>query len=120
MEISKLIENKTYLFFSHTSKIRNNNNQSTQDAAIIYKKKLLKEILKKKVTLIDYGNIRDKSKNAYRYLGIWEDLLELLDVIIHLAFISKLQKKQLLPRAFEINSYKKIQELISKQNFNKP
>jgi len=30
-----------------------------------------------------------------------------------------LRKKQLLPRAFEINSYKKIQELLSKQNFNK-
>jgi len=31
----------------------------------------------------------------------------------------KLQKKPLLPRAFEVNSYKKIQELLSKQNFNK-
>ena len=48
IEISKLIENKTYLFFSHTSKIRNDNNQITQDANIKYKKKLLREILKKK------------------------------------------------------------------------
>ena len=48
VEISTLIENKTYLFFSHTSKIRNDNSQSTQDAATIYKKKLLREILKKK------------------------------------------------------------------------
>ena len=30
-----------------------------------------------------------------------------------------MKKKKLLPRAFEINSYKKIQELLSKQNFNK-
>ena len=37
VELSTLIENKCYLFFSHTSKIRNDNSQSTQDAAIIYK-----------------------------------------------------------------------------------
>ena len=49
VEISKLIENKTYLFFSHTSKIRNDNSQSTQDAVIVYKKKLLREILKKRL-----------------------------------------------------------------------
>ena len=46
--ISKLVENKTYLFFSHTSKIQNSNSQATQDEAIIYKKKLLREVLKKK------------------------------------------------------------------------
>ena len=48
VEISKLIKNKTYLFFSHTSKIRNDSSQSTQDSAIIYKKTLLREVLKKK------------------------------------------------------------------------
>ena len=46
VEISQLIENKTYLFFSHTSKIRNDNSQVAQDATIIYKKKLLREVLK--------------------------------------------------------------------------
>jgi len=118
VEISKLIENKTYLFFSHTSKIRNDNSQSTQDAAIIYKKKLLREILKKKVTLIDYENIRDKSKNAYRYLGFGR-FAGIVGCYNTLILYLKLQQKQLLPRAFEINSYKKIRELISKQNFNK-
>ena len=48
VEISKLIENKTYLFFSHTSKVRKNINQITQDKAIIYKKELLREVIKKK------------------------------------------------------------------------
>ena len=48
VEISKLIENKTYLFFSHTSKVRKNINQNTQDKAIIYKKELLREVIKKK------------------------------------------------------------------------
>ena len=42
VDISKLIENKTYLFFSHTSKIRKDNNQTTQETAIKYKKKLLR------------------------------------------------------------------------------
>jgi len=118
VEISKLIENKTYLFFSHTSKIRNDISQSAQDAAIIYKKTLLREVLKKKVTLIDYENIRDESKNAYRYLGFGR-FAGIVGCYNTLNLYLKLQKKKLLPRAFEINSYKKIQELLSKQNFNK-
>ena len=118
VEISKLIENKTYLFFSHTSKIRNDSSQSTQDAAIIYKKTLLREVLKKKITLIDYENIRDESKNAYRYLGFGR-FAGIVGCYNTLNLYLKLQKKKLLPRAFEINSYKKIQELLSKQNFNK-
>ena len=118
VEISKLIENKTYLFFSHTSKVRNHNNQYTQDEAIIYKKKLLKEVLKKKITLIDYENIRDKSKESYRYLGFGR-FAGIVGCYNTLILYLKLQKKQLLPRAFEINSYKKIQQLISKQNFDK-
>jgi len=35
VEISTLIENKTYLFFSHTSKVRKDINQATQNKAII-------------------------------------------------------------------------------------
>jgi len=46
VEISTLIENKTYLFFSHTSKVRKDINQTTQDKAITYKKDLLKEMIK--------------------------------------------------------------------------
>jgi len=118
VEISKLIENKTYLFFSHTSKVRNDNSQTAQDAAIIYKKKLLKEVLKKKITLIDYENIREESKDAYRYLGFGR-FAGIVGCYNTLNLYLKLQKKQLLPRAFEINSYKKIQELISKQSFDK-
>jgi len=118
VEISKLIENKTYLFFSHTSKVRNDNNQTAQDATIIYKKKLLKEVLKKKITLIDYENIREESKDAYRYLGFGR-FAGIVGCYNTLNLYLKLQKKQLLPRAFEINSYKKIQELISKQSFDK-
>jgi len=117
VEISKLIENKTYLFFSHTSKIRNDNRQSTQDATIIYKKTLLKEVLKKKITLIDYENIRDESKNAYRYLGFGR-FAGIVGCYNTLSLYLKLQKKRSLPRAFEINSYKKINCNIKITNFN--
>ena len=118
IEISKLIENKTYLFFSHTSKVRQYINKATQDKAIIYKKELLKEVIKKKVTLIDYENIRNTSGDAYRYLGFGR-FAGIVGCYNTLNLYLKLQNKRLLPRAFEINSYEKIKELISNQTFNK-
>ena len=118
VEISKLIENKTYLFFSHTSKVRKDISQSTKDKAIIYKKELLREVIKKKITLIDYENIRETSGKGYRYLGFGR-FAGIVGCYNTLNLYLKLQKKQLLPRAFEINSYEKIKKLISKQNFNK-
>ena len=118
VEISKLIENKTYLFFSHTSKVRKDISQSTKDKAIIYKKELLREVIKKKITLIDYENIREASGKGYRYLGFGR-FAGIVGCYNTLNLYLKLQKKQLLPRAFEINSYEKIKKLISKQNFNK-
>ena len=42
-----LIKNKTYLFFSHTSKVRQYIGQVIEDKAIVYKKELLKEVIKK-------------------------------------------------------------------------
>jgi len=118
VEISTLIENKTYLFFSHTSKIRKDINQAAQNKAIIYKKELLREVIKRKITLIDYENIRDISGEGYRYLGFGR-FAGIVGCYNTLNLYLKLQKKKFLPRAFEINSYKKIQELLSKQNFNK-
>jgi len=118
VDISKLIKDKTYLFFSHTSKVRNYINQVTQDKAIIYKKELLKEILKKNVTLIDYENIREVSGKGYRYLGFGR-FAGIVGCYNTLNLYLKLQKEKSLPRAFEINNYEKIKELLSKQNFNK-
>ena len=118
VNISKLIKNKTYLFFSHTTKVRNYINQVTQDKAIIYKKELLREILKKNVTLIDYENIREVSGKGYRYLGFGR-FAGIVGCYNTLNLYLKLQKETSLPRAFEINSYEKIKELLSKQNFNK-
>jgi len=118
VKISKLIENKTYLFFSHTNKVHQYIGQTINDNAIIYKKELLREILKKNITLIDYENIREESKEAYRYLGFGR-FAGIIGCYNTLNLYLKLNKKQLLPRAFEINSYKKIKELVSKQDFNK-
>jgi len=118
VEISKLIENKTYLFFSHTTKVRNYINQATQDKAIIYKKELLREILKKNVTLIDYENIREVSGKGYRYLGFGR-FAGIVGCYNTLSLYLKLQKEKSLPRAFEINNYEKIKKLLGKQNFNK-
>jgi len=118
VEISKIIKNKTYLFFSHTSKVRQYINKATQDKAIIYKKELLREVIKKNVTLIDYENIRSVSGEAYRYLGFGR-FAGIVGCYNTLNLYLKLQNKRLLPRAFEINSYEKIKELISNQTFNK-
>jgi len=118
VEISTLIENKTYLFFSHTTKVQKDVNQATQNKNIIYKKELLREVIKRKITLIDYENIRETSGKGYRYLGFGR-FAGIVGCYNTLNLYLKLQKEKSLPRAFEINSYEKIKELISKQNFNK-
>jgi len=118
VEISTLIKNKTYLFFSHTSKVRQHIGQVIKDKAIIYKKELLKEVIKKNITLIDYENIRDTSGEGYRYLGFGR-FAGIIGAYNTLNLYLKLNNKQQLPRAFEINNYKQVKKLISKQNFNK-
>ena len=67
IEPDLLIHSKSYMFFSHTSKIQPDNSAAAQGTPGMDKKKLLKEILKKKITLIDYENIRDDLSR--RYLG---------------------------------------------------
>lgn len=62
VQIPDLIDNKTYLFFSHTIKKQP------------YNKKLLQEIIRKKIHLIDYETLKDKLGNRLvafgRYAGI--------------------------------------------------
>jgi len=118
VDISALIKDKTYLFFSHTSKVRQFIGQTIKDTAIIYKKELLKEVIKKNITLIDYENIRDVSGEGYRYLGFGR-FAGIIGAYNTLNLYLKLFNKQQLPRAFEINNYEQIKKLISKQNFNK-
>jgi len=118
VNILKLIKDKTYLFFSHTSKVRQYISQVIKDAAIIYKKELLKEVIKKNITLIDYENVRDVSGEGYRYLGFGR-FAGIIGTYNTLNLYLKLYNKQQLPRAFEINNYEQIKKLIGKQNFNK-
>ena len=118
VDISTLIKDKTYLFFSHTSKVRQYIGQTIKDKAIIYKKELLREVVKKKITLIDYENIREISGEGYRYLGFGR-FAGIIGTYNTLNLYLKLFNKQQLPRAFEINNYEQVKKLISKQNFNK-
>ncbi len=118
VDISTLIKNKTYLFFSHTSKVRQYIGQVIENKAIIYKKELLKEVIKKNITLIDYENVRDSSGEGYRYLGFGR-FAGIIGTYNTLNLYLKLYNKQSIPRAFEINNYEQVKKLISKQNFNK-
>src|SRR5689334_13556200 len=54
---TQLIENKTYLFFSHTIKKQP------------YNRDLLREVLKKKIRLIDYEALKDKQGNRLVAFG---------------------------------------------------
>ena len=53
IEPNLLIHSKSYMFFSHTSKIQPDNSAATQGTPGMDKKELLREILTKKITLID-------------------------------------------------------------------
>ena len=118
VKLSTLIKDKTYLFFSHTSKVRQYIGQIIEDKAIIYKKEILREVIKKNITLIDYENVRNISGEGYRYLGFGR-FAGIIGTYNTLNLYLKLYNKQPLPRAFEINNYEQIKKLISKQNFNK-
>jgi len=117
VDISTLIKDKTYLFFSHTSKVRQYIGLTTTDEAILYKKELLREVIKKKITLIDYENVRDVSGEGYRYLGFGR-FAGIIGTYNTLNLYLKLHNQKPLSRAFEINNYEQIKKLINKQNFN--
>ena len=116
VEVSHLIENKTYIFFSHLSKIQKDTNQATQGTPGMNKKELLREILKKNITLIDYENIRNDS--GIRYLGFGR-FAGIVGCYNTLNLNLNLERKIFLPRAFEIKKYEKIKEIINSQNFDK-
>ena len=118
VDISTLIKDKTYLFFSHTSKVRQYIGQTLKDDSVIYKKELLKKIINKNITLIDYENVRDVSGEGYRYLGFGR-FAGIIGTYNTLNLYLKLSNKRPLSRAFEINNYEQIKKLISNQNFNK-
>ena len=95
-----LINNRTYLFFSHTFKI--NKQQKNIEK---HKKDLLLSILNKKITLIDYENIR--GKNGTRCLGFGR-FAGIVGCYNTLNLLLKMHGKQSLASAYKINDYERL------------
>ena len=95
-----LINNRTYLFFSHTFKI--NKKQKNIEK---HKKELLLSILNKKITLIDYENIR--GKNGTRCLGFGR-FAGIVGCYNTLNLLLKVLGKQSLASAYKINDYERL------------
>ncbi len=95
-----LINNRTYLFFSHTFKI--NKQQKNIEK---HKKDLLLSILNKKITLIDYENIR--GKNGTRCLGFGR-FAGIVGCYNTLNLLLKVLGKQSLASAYKIDNYERL------------
>ena len=114
IEPKLLIPSKSYIFFSHTSKIQSDNSAAAQGTPGMDKKELLKEILKKKITLIDYENIRDDLSRRYLGFGRFAGIVGCYNSL-NLYLITLGQEP--MPRAYELNSYDKLKDNISKKDF---
>ena len=95
-----LINNRTYLFFSHTFKINKQQKNIEKN-----KKDLLLSILNKKITLIDYENIR--GKNGTRCLGFGR-FAGIVGCYNTLNLFLKVLGKQSLASAYKINDYERL------------
>ena len=95
-----LINNRTYLFFSHTFKI--NKQQKNIEK---HKKDLLLSILNKKITLIDCENIR--GKNGTRCLGFGR-FAGIVGCYNTLNLLLRVIGKQSLASAYKIDDYERL------------
>ncbi len=114
IEPDLLIPSKSYMFFSHTSKIQPDNSAAAQGTPGMDKKELLKEILKKKITLIDYENIRDDLSRRYLGFGRFAGIVGCYNSLN--LYLETLDQKP-MPRAHELNSYEKLKDNIGKRDF---
>ena len=111
-----LIEDKTYLFFSHTSKIQSDNSAAAQGTPGMDKKELLKTILKKKITLIDYENIRNNNGARYLGFGRFAGIVGCYNSLaLYENFINNLKMK----RAFELGTYDILKDSLVNKKFSK-
>ena len=115
IDTSILINNKKYLFFSHTSKIQPDNSAAAQGTPGMDKKDLLSTVLNKNITLIDYENIRNK-KGA-RYLGFGR-FAGIVGCYNSLALYENFSNNFQLPRAFEINDYSLLKDILQDKKFS--
>ncbi len=95
-----LINNRTYLFFSHTFKINKQQKNIEKN-----KKDLLLSILNKKITLIDYENIR--GRNGTRCLGFGR-FAGIVGCYNTLNLLLRVLGKQSLASAYKINGYERL------------
>ena len=116
IEPDLLISSKTYMFFSHTAKLQPDNSAAAQGTPGMDKKKLLINLLQKKIKLIDYENIRDSLSSRYLGFGRFAGIVGGYN---SLNLYLKTLGQNSMQRAYEINSYDKLKEEISKKNFNK-
>ena len=114
IEPNLLIPSKIYMFFSHTSKIQPDNSAATQGTPGMDKKELLREILKKKITLIDYENIRDDLSRRYLGFGRFAGIVGCYNSLN--LYLETIGQKP-MPRAYELNIYEKLKDNISKRDF---
>ena len=116
IEPDLLIPSKTYMFFSHTAKLQPDNSAAAQGTPGMDKKKLLINLLQKKIKLIDYENIRNSLSSRYLGFGRFAGIVGGYN---SLNLYLKTLGQNSMQRAYEINSYDKLKEEISKKNFNK-
>ena len=114
IDVSLLVTNKTYVFFSHTYKLNKETLSNAQGTPGMDKKELLKVILNKKIKLIDYENIRDL--NGSRYLGFGR-FAGIVGCYNTLNLYLEYNNFQPLGRAFKINNYERIIKNLSEVRF---
>jgi alanine dehydrogenase len=114
IEPDLLIPSKTYIFFSHTSKIQPNNSAAAQGTPGMDKKELLREVLKRSVTLIDYENIRDDLSRRYLGFGRFAGIVGCYNSLN--LYLETIGQKP-MPRAHELNSYEKLKDNVGKKDF---
>ena len=100
IEPNDLINNRTYLFFSHTFKIDKKQKDIEKN-----KKELLLSILNKKIKLIDYENIREKNGNRCLGFGRFAGIVGCYNT---LNLFLKVLGKQSLASAYKINDYERL------------
>ena len=111
---SILIPSKSYIFFSHTAKIQSDNSSTAQGTPGMDKKELIKEILNKKITLIDYENIRNDLNLRYLGFGRFAGIVGCYNSLnLYLETINQMP----MERAYKLNKYEKLKDQINKRNF---
>jgi len=104
--IPDLIENKTFIFFSHTIKGQN------------YNMPLLKEILRKNITLIDYEVVKDSNGKRLIFFGQYAGIVGMIDSLW--LFGKRLQYEKIdspflnIKQAINYSSLKQAEESIAK------